>query len=88
MITSKIYAVLEQLEAANPIALCHVHELVQADQVAEIKYKGTNSRGHHVWHVPQLARDSFKKTLDERFDIALSEHFKPQQTVTPLHVIG
>jgi hypothetical protein len=85
MSTSKsIIKRLEQLEAeADPVTFVHVHELIQTDEVTEIKYIGTNTRGHHIWHTPELARDSFGKILDERFDAALTEHFKPQ----PLHII-
>jgi hypothetical protein len=85
MSTSKsILKRLEKLEAeADQETFVYVHELIQTDQVTEIKYIGTNTRGYHVWHTPPLGRDSFGKILDERFDAALTEHFKPQ----PLHII-
>jgi hypothetical protein len=85
MSTSKsILKRLEKLEAeADQETFVYVHELVQ-EQVTEIKYIGTNTRGHHVWHTPPLGRDSFGKILDQRFDMALNEqHFRPQ----PLHII-
>jgi hypothetical protein len=80
---------LQQLEQVHEMPeLVHVHELVQTDQT-EIKYIGMNSRGHHLWEVPEhLEKDSFGKILDERFDAALSEQFKNQGRVIPLHIIG
>ena len=80
---------LQQLEQSrDPVQLCFVHELVQADEVTEVRYIGTTTRGHHLWEVPALDKDEFGRVLDSRFDAALAEHFKPQGPVTPLHIIG
>jgi hypothetical protein len=91
MSTSKsILKRLEQLEAeADPVQLCFVHELRHSERATEVRYLGTNIRGHYLWEVPKhLKKDSFGRILDERFDAALSEEFKNQGRVIPLHIIG
>ena len=88
MSTSKsILKRLEQLEReADPITLCHVHVLNLCSELEAVEYSHTDGEKHY-WNVPELDKDEFGKVLDSRFDMALSDHFKPQGTVTPLHII-
>jgi hypothetical protein len=78
---------LQQLEqSSDPITLCHVHELILCSELEAVEYSHTDGEKHY-WNVPELAKDEFHRVLDRRFDEALAAHFKPQGTVTPLHII-
>jgi hypothetical protein len=78
---------LQQLEqSSDPVQLCHVHVLNLCGDLGKVEYSHTDGEKHY-WNVPELDKDEFGKVLDSRFDMALADHFKPQGTVTPLHII-
>jgi len=78
---------LQQLEqSSDPVQLCHVHVLNLCSELEAVEYSHTDGEKHY-WNVPELDKDEFGKVLDERFDMALSSHFSPKGTVTPLHII-